>query len=240
MIKNILKDLKSEKLPKWFKILNFSILLPILLFPLIFFTTIFFFDNSEYIIIKILLFFLVNAYPLYLIGIAWLNIKLFNRNKLLGSFLPVTFLLAILGSIIFIGLKIYEKSEKIKQEEIEIIKSGDLGYGFYKRNNKIYLNDTIVKGTDANTFEAIWYDWQKDKNHYYYEGKVVTEIDYKTFKILSVNDHYSKDKNHVFYENKIINGADPKTFYRVEKTEQWKDKNNCYEYGEIVECYTTE
>jgi uncharacterized membrane protein (DUF485 family) len=236
MIKKILADLKSEKLPKWFKVLNLSLLLPIILWPIILFSTIFFFDNPSNILIPIFLFFLVNAYPLYLFILAWLNTKLFTRQKLLGVLLPLTFLISIIIGGIYICLKMDKNSKRFLQEEIERKKSGDLGCGFFKKNNVIYINDTIFKGVDAQTFEVICYDWQKDKKFYYYLRKPVPEIDHATFEVLDIDDHYGKDKNHVFYKNKIIQGADPKTFHYDKDKYNWKDKNNCYYYGNKDKC----
>ena len=102
MIKKIKKQIFSNELPKWFKLLNLSILLPILLYPLVFYTTIFFFDNPKNLGLTNLLFFAVNAYPLYLVIITYLNSLLFQKNKIFGSILPVSILLTLLFGVSYV------------------------------------------------------------------------------------------------------------------------------------------
>lgn len=113
-------------------------------------------------------------------------------------------------------------------------KSGDLGSGFVKKNNHIYLNDTIITNADPKTFEVLSWDWSRDKKTYFYFGKPVPSIDYKSFKFLDY--HYAKDKNNVYYDDKIIHGADAKTFYHIDGTQDGKDAINCYRWGEKVDC----
>ncbi|MBK9801281.1 MAG: DKNYY domain-containing protein [Bacteroidetes bacterium] len=123
---------------------------------------------------------------------------------------------------------------EVEQERKAKENNGDLGRGYSKRNNLIYLDDTLVNGADANSFETVSWDWAKDKMHYYYLGKPILEIDYPTFKLLDY--HYSIDKNHVYYDDKIIEGADAKTFKYIDGSQDAKDKNSCYRYGEKVDC----
>lgn len=234
MIEKIKSYLKYKELPKWFKILNLSILLPILLWPLVFFTTIFFFDNPPNTFYAFLLFLFVNAYPFYLAILALINIKLYKWNKLIGLILPIIFLGAASFCIGYYMYKIGDIFINKTKTEIQREKMGILGNDFVKRNNQIFLNDTIVKGADAESFEIISYDWSKDKNHFYYFGKPIYEIDYPSFKFLDY--HYAKDKYHVFYDDKIIEGADAKTFYHIEGTQDGKDARNCYRWGKKVDC----
>ena len=102
MRKYISAYFKSEKLPKWFKILNLSILLPVLLWPLVFYGTIFFFDNPSNYTYTYLMFFLFNAYPLYLIILALLNARLYIWNRPLGVILPIVILLSIVSGATYI------------------------------------------------------------------------------------------------------------------------------------------
>ena len=82
----------KKSLPIWFKVLNSGILLPILLFPIVFYSTVFFFDSGNTIQAN-LLFFGVNAYPLYLILIMYLNSLLFRKSNILGTALAIIMLL---------------------------------------------------------------------------------------------------------------------------------------------------
>ncbi|MES2545445.1 MAG: hypothetical protein V4548_11200 [Bacteroidota bacterium] len=59
-----------KELPKWFKILNASILLPILLWPIAFFMSIFLLDSPNASDEMFLAFFAMNMYPFFIIGIA--------------------------------------------------------------------------------------------------------------------------------------------------------------------------
>ena len=110
-----------------------------------------------------------------------------------------------------------------------------LQFGFTKDKYHVYDNDTIVKGADPATFEFITGSmWAKDKASYFYKGKRVGEVDYTTFRYLDY--HYAIDKNHVYYNDQIIKEADAKTFKHIEGSQDGKDKNGCYRYGEKVDC----
>lgn len=223
-----------KDVPTWFKVLNFILLLPCIVWPFIFFSTIFFFDNPSNFLYAFILFLLVNIYPLYLLGVLYLNYKLFIFNKIIGLIIPITVLILVLVGITSLSLEIYSKYKiNNKNEQIEI-DNGILGNGFKKVDNKIYFEDSLMKDIDPKSFEVIDWEWEKDKNHYYYQGKCIEEIDKETFIILDY--HYSKDKNNVYYEDKIIKGADATTFKHIEGTQDGRDKNHCYNYGTRIDC----
>ena len=73
----------SKELPLWFKLLNLSILLPIIIWPFILFGSIFIFDNPENFALALLLFLGIIAYPVYLLVIAELNARLYLKFKIL-------------------------------------------------------------------------------------------------------------------------------------------------------------
>ena len=223
-----------KDVPNWFKIINFTILLPCIGWPFIFFSTIFFFDNPSNFAFTFIIFILVNIYPLYLLGVLFLNYKLFIINKLLGIIIPITILISGLTGIIYLSLEIYSKYKINNSKEQLEINNGVLGNGFRKKGNSIYFEDSLMKDVDSKSFEVIDWEWEKDKNHYYYQGKCINEIDKETFIILDY--HYSKDKNNVYYEDKIIEGADPVTFKHIEGTQDGRDKNHCYNYGTRINC----
>ena len=218
---------KSADIPLWFKILNLVILVPVLLCPFVFFTTIFFFDNPKNLFLTFLLFIAVNAYPVYLVLLAYGNYKLFRKRKLLALVLPLTFLLALSGGTIYTVLRMKEAIRS------QVPDSNDLGLGFTKDTLHVYYNDTIVKDADPATFEVVNWQWEKDKNSYFAQGKPFPGIDSTTFQILDF-DH-AKDKNNVYYDDNIIEGADAKTFH-VKSDYRGEDKNGCYDYGEKVNC----
>jgi hypothetical protein len=236
MIKKIRNQIFSKEQPKWFKFLNLFILLPILIWPIIFYSTIFFFDNPKNLGLSYLLFFVINAYPFYLLIIAYLNSLLFQKNKFLSFLLPISIVITILyGVSNYIHLISHKLSETIEREETRN-KQGFIGSTdeFKIINNKVYQHDTLIAGADAKTFEIVSWDWQRDKNFYYRFGKKITSIDRQSFKLLDY--HYAKDKFHVYYDENIIEGADSKTFNHIDGTQDGKDANNCYRWGEKVNC----
>jgi hypothetical protein len=117
---------KSDKLPRWFKFLNLSILLPILLWPLIFFTTIFFFDNPSNLIMIFILFIIVNAYPIYLIILVLINAKLYTWNKWLGLILPFVIILSLGFGTIYVCYNMIKNIAKAEKVELERVNRGDL------------------------------------------------------------------------------------------------------------------
>ena len=236
MIRRIYNTIFSKGLPKWFKLLNLSILLPILLWPLIFYTTIFFFDNPKNLGLAYLLFFAVNAYPIYLVVITYYNSQLFQKIKVLGIILPSAILLTLVSGVTNI---VVETSQNISQSiarESERIKQGYIGVNNeYKIiNGKVYRYDTLIVGADAKTFEIVSWDWQRDENYYYRFAKKIPSIDRNSFKLLEY--HYAIDKYHVYYDETIIEGADAITFHHIEGTQDGRDANNCYRWGEKVDC----
>jgi hypothetical protein len=240
MFRKFIYQFFTKENPIWFNVLNLLILLPILIWPFIFYTTIFFFDNPKNIGLTYLLFFTVNAYPIYLLIIAFFNSKLFFKNRILGLILPLIIAVGCLYTAFSIrkdsaeGLAEVEKIDKEREAQGFIGVSDD----FKIVDNRVFRYDTLIEGADAKTFEIVSWAWQRDKNYYYRFGKRVPTVDRETFEDLDY--HYGKDKNHAYYDDNIIEGADAKTFYHIEGTQDAKDKNNCYRWGEKVDCTVIE
>jgi sulfur relay (sulfurtransferase) DsrC/TusE family protein len=171
-----------------------------------------------------------------LVVIAYLNSILFQKNKVLGSILPTVILFALVSGIIYIVSEMSQNKIQSIEREKERAKQGYVqGSNDYKViNNKVYHRDTLIVGADAKTFEIVSWNWQRDKNYYYFFGKKIQYIDRKSFKDL--NYHYGKDKFNVYYDEKIIKGADAKTFTHIDGTQDGKDTNSCYRWGEKVDC----
>lgn len=230
----------SKGLPLWFRVINSFILLPTMFWPFVFYITAFFFDAPGKEVYALFLFIACNAYPLYLLLIAYLNVQLFKRSKFIGSLLP----LCILSLLIYATVSYINTTQSIiAQGRIRDQERESKGYiggtdDFKKLNNKVYYKDTLLIGADAKTFEVLSWDWERDKNYYYRFGKKVLSIDRNSFQFLDY--HYAKDKFHVYYDENIIEGADAKTFVHLEGTQDGKDKNNCYRWGEKVDCKVLE
>ena len=227
----------KQKNPVWFRLLNLTFLLPCLVWPLVFFTTIFFFDNPKNFFLTVLLFLAVNAYPLYLIGVLLLNARLFRWNKIIATILPIAFSLTfIVTAMQFVGGldNIKKLWTQINSKQDTPVEQNQLCCGFTKDSTNIYYNDTILKSADLNSFKVLNFNWAKDTNSVYFNGKPIPTIDSKTFRYLDY--HYSIDKSNVYYDDQIIEGADATTFKHIDGTQDGKDKNFCYRYGEKVDC----
>ena len=236
MIKKIFGQLFSKELPKWFKFLNSTILTPVLLWPFVLFSTIFFFDNPNNLGLSFLLFLTVNIYPFYIVLIAYYNSKLFLKNRILGSILPISLMIFLSVSLVYLIVLIGDKINSRSNIDIERKKQGYIGETdeFKIIQNKVYYYDTLIVGADASTFETVSWEWQRDKQYYYFFGKRIAYIDRKSFQDLDY--HYGKDKFNVYYDEKIIKGADASTFIHIEDSQDGKDKYGCYRYGKKINC----
>ena len=105
MPRSVFKELFSRKLHDWFRVINFGMLLLVLLWPFVLFMTIVMFDQPDNgTTFNYVLFFIINAYPFYLLPILYYNTKLFQKNRLLGSVLPLMVALAVAGAFLLIRL----------------------------------------------------------------------------------------------------------------------------------------
>lgn len=141
---------------------------------------------------------------------------------------------------------IYNYPEMDKFDIIEDIESFEkINDVYYKDKNGIYYISDIqvhkINIADLGTFIVLnQNDYAKDKNHAYYDGKIIESADPQSFEF--INGKYTKDKNHVFYYDEIIFGANPKTFKLVENSfyknieaYDGKDNNNIYINGVLVD-----
>ena len=83
-------------LPWSIRILNYSTLMIILIWPLIFFGSIFMFDNPKNLFLTFLLFILINSYPFIIIGLIFISFKLFKKQPFISIFIPTTLLLGFI------------------------------------------------------------------------------------------------------------------------------------------------
>ena len=242
MLSKLFRIIFPKDIPIWFHIINLVILVPCLLWPFVFFLTLFLFDKTDDINHTYYIFILINSYPIYLIFLVFINLRLFKINKFIGLILPT---IAFISLFIGIGYYYYlqnNKMQELKEKTILAIENGVYNDTDNKnikiKNHLVYLNDSIVEGADTATFEVISWDWQRDKKYYYRFGKKIEGIDRTTFQLLDYG--YAKDKKYVYYEGKILKGADAPSFFHIEGTQDARDNNNCYRWGEIVACEVIE
>ncbi len=88
---------------------------------------------------------------------------------------------------------------------------------------------------DVSSFENIGgdepFEYSRDKNHVYYEGKVIHDADFATFQIIKWG--YAKDKKNVYFLETIVEGADPRTFRYDETKADFVDAKNIYRSGKV-------
>ena len=93
-----------NKKPTWFKIINFTFLIPAIFWPIVAFGAIFIFDNPSNFFLTFIIFLLIIAYPLYLILLIRLNARLFKINKVAATIFPLTFTTVVIVFVLnFIG-----------------------------------------------------------------------------------------------------------------------------------------
>lgn len=115
----------------------------------------------------------------------------------------------------------------------------DLGHGFTKDNNNIYLENKIFAGADLESFLVLNRNYVKDENNVYGNNStnpydknfiIITTADSDSF--VAINDFSAKDNSNVYFWNtRLATVSDPESF---EKITDWyyKDKNYVYQQGE--------
>ena len=108
MLKPLIREVLAKDLPDWFRVLNMGMLLLVLLWPFVFYMSIFLFDRPDSgTVSNYILFFAINAYPFYLLPVLYLNTKLFKRNRILGSVLPLIIALAAATGFLLLRFDAY-------------------------------------------------------------------------------------------------------------------------------------
>lgn len=82
-------------------------------------------------------------------------------------------------------------------------------YQYGAISNTLDIEDKIEEA-DPKTFKALNENYAKDKNHVFYERKIIKDADTRSFKV--INTFYAKDKNNVYYDGEIVKDANPEIF----------------------------
>jgi hypothetical protein len=88
-LKYLKSILRRPGLPIWFVRLNYLGLSAIIIWPLILFGAIFMFDNPKNFLLTFFLFILIISYPVLFIGNMLLSVKLYEKQKLIATLLPL-------------------------------------------------------------------------------------------------------------------------------------------------------
>jgi len=97
--------------------------------------------------------------------------------------------------------------------------------GYYNDKNHVYFENKIIEDADSKSFEFIGWMYAKDKNNAYYRGKKIDNVDILTFE--HAGTWYAKDKNVIYVHGKKIDESNPESFEDL-KEGYAKDKNNVY------------
>ena len=121
-------------------------------------------------------------------------------------------------------------------------------YKVWANTNGKYIE--ILNEADPKTFEVIFYRLGKDKNHVFYNGKIIPELNVDSLTVLcqKISDESTtayglmKDHQHVFYQNKKMKGIDAKSFECIQQKPGvlYQDKNWIYKNGYFTSMDTTQ
>lgn len=111
----------------------------------------------------------------------------------------------------------------------------DYKYDVYGDEESAELIDLLIKikYKDVNSLREIASSYIKIDNTIYCQGFKMKEIDVNSYEFVS--QYYIKDKDHVFYLGNVIPKADAASFEAHREGMGWKDKNNYYRYGKVIE-----
>jgi hypothetical protein len=122
-------------------------------------------------------------------------------------------------------------------------------YDYYaKDKNHVYIDDGTTDGrfikelaeVDVSTFQVIWYRWCKDKNHVFYNGKLLKGLRADSLEILCANNTENgypfkmvKDNDQVFYGTTELKDVDVPSFecHRSGSAITYSDVNWIYKEG---------
>ena len=132
------------------------------------------------------------------------------------------------------------KVKKLDSKGIDLksFKKVDNSDYYFKDKNGVYYENSEnlhkIENVDLKTFEALDYDFTKDKNNVYYEGEKVEGIDMNSIEV--VNRMCIKDKNSVFYRGKKLEKISSNNFNYFDGGMSYDiilvDKNGAYKLME--------
>ena len=105
-----------------------------------------------------------------------------------------------------------------------VIDNGKVLYKFWNEANG--WQSSSLEDVDLASFKILNDPhYASDKNHIFYKGGVVTDVDPATFEILSAE--YMKDSKNVFFQNSIFENVDPGSFVVI-GDKYSKDRKDAY------------
>ena len=117
-----------------------------------------------------------------------------------------------------------------KKKEVQKIKQPNINTFEVLTHN--YTNFFLIMSRSHMSFPARYTDYAKDKNHVYFQGKIIENINPNDFKV--IDPLHAKTNRNVYFKNTIIPNADIDTFESLNGGYSM-DKNNYYREGVVVE-----
>lgn len=110
----------------------------------------------------------------------------------------------------------------------------DLGDGYARDAQHVFLEGDIIKGADGKTFKYLEKRYAIDANHVFHYDTIMTVADLKSFKVHGW--FLAEDKKDFYWNGNAIHVADKKTFFIFGDENDWdtrwaKDKENAYCMG---------
>ena len=103
-----------------------------------------------------------------------------------------------------------DASHPYKIEIADYISFTVLSQFYAKDKNHVYFFGDILENVDKDTFAVLSGFYAKDNKHIYFGDRIFQNIDFASFKAL--NNFYAKDKNSVYLSGEKVKNANPKTF----------------------------
>ena len=79
-----------------------------------------------------------------------------------------------------------------------------------KDNTNIFVNEQILEGAKADSYQKLGSGYAKDSEQVWYGNKVISGADSNSFGV--IKGGYAKDSEQVWYNGILITGADPSSF----------------------------
>lgn len=73
--------------------------------------------------------------------------------------------------------------------------------GYFITPSEVFYRGEPIRGVTPSAFMKLGNSWAKDKNNVYFQGRVISEADPKTFR---VENKFGRDKRNKFYRGKIV------------------------------------
>lgn len=204
--------------------------------------------ENEYFFLAILIH-LISALVMLFLIIMSIFVPIFvldfinNKNKKWGRFIITIVLIAL--AVILSSNHLNEKNKKRKDPCYQMIIGK--GSSWYQKENQICvrINDHMqtLMGADIESFKQYSGGFLGDKNHVYYDGKIIPEADPETFQSIEpepskIDEYpyiiYFKDETHVFFAGKVIQGANVDTFIAL-NNKYGKTSDSVYCGGDMLE-----